>query len=116
MSGVLQLKRATDIKWQELNLVLAAGEPGFEKNTNRLKIGDGITPWNELPYLGDENVINAKTHYDFPTIGRENTIYKAESEGTLYQWNAEKLKYELLGQDTSSGALEIEHINGGTAG
>lgn len=46
-----KLKRGTAEKWRELNLVLAAGEPGFEIDTNSLKIGNGYTPWNELPYL-----------------------------------------------------------------
>jgi hypothetical protein len=47
-----QLKRGSAARWEELNLVLAAGEPGFEVDTNRLKIGNGETPWNELPYIG----------------------------------------------------------------
>ena len=46
-----QLKRGTSTRWQELNLILAAGEPGFEIDTNKLKIGDGVTPWNELNYI-----------------------------------------------------------------
>jgi hypothetical protein len=32
--------------------VLLAGEPGLESNTQNLKIGDGLTPWNKLPYHG----------------------------------------------------------------
>lgn len=47
-----QLKRGSAARWEELNLILAAGEPGFEVDTNRLKIGNGETPWNELPYIG----------------------------------------------------------------
>ena len=46
-----QLKRGSADKWAELNLTLAAGEPGYEIDTGRLKIGDGLTPWNELPYF-----------------------------------------------------------------
>lgn len=46
-----KLKRGTAQKWKELNLILAAGEPGFEIDTNSLKIGNGETPWNELPYI-----------------------------------------------------------------
>jgi len=32
---------------------LAAGEPGYESDTGKLKIGDGTTPWNNLAYYGD---------------------------------------------------------------
>ena len=27
------------------------GEPGYEKDTGKLKIGDGVTPWNSLDYI-----------------------------------------------------------------
>lgn len=114
MAETLQLKRASSNRWIELNPILAAGEPAWEKDTNRLKVGDGTSTWTELPYIGDESVINAATHYDFPTIGRENTIYKAENESALYQWDATNLKYVVLSQE-SSGVLEIECINGGNA-
>jgi hypothetical protein len=39
-------------QWSALNPVLMAGEPGVEKETDNLKIGDGRTPWNKLPYHG----------------------------------------------------------------
>ena len=54
MAVTIQLKRGTSAAWQKLDPILAVGEPGFEKDTNRLKIGDGIKSWNNLPYQ-DEN-------------------------------------------------------------
>ena len=113
--GVLQLKRATAERWLELNPVLAVGEPGFEYTTNKLKIGDGVLPWNELPYLNEEHVVNAQTHYDFPSIGKPNVIYKAEDEKLVYQWNSTELQYEALNTIESDVPLDIELINGGGA-
>lgn len=46
-----QLRRAKSLEWTEVNPVLLLGEPGFETDTNKLKIGDGETPWNDLYYL-----------------------------------------------------------------
>lgn len=37
--------------WSTVNPVLAAGEPGLEIDTGKLKIGDGTTAWNSLPYF-----------------------------------------------------------------
>ena len=113
--ATLQLKRGTATRWKELNLVLEAGEPGFVTDENRLKIGDGETAWNDLPYIGESSVVNASTHYDFPSIGKENTIYKADSEKMIYQWNSEALKYEALNSAESGGVLDIDLINGGNA-
>jgi len=46
----LQLRRDTPAEWLSKNPVLKDGEPGFERGTGKLKIGDGVTPWNSLPY------------------------------------------------------------------
>jgi hypothetical protein len=37
--------------WSQVNPLLRLAEPGFESNTNRLKIGDGVRRWNDLPYV-----------------------------------------------------------------
>lgn len=50
MSGPFKVN--TRSQWSALNPVLMAGEPGVEKETDNLKIGDGRTPWNKLPYHG----------------------------------------------------------------
>lgn len=105
-----QLKRGTAAKWVELNLILAAGEPGFEIDTNRLKIGNGSTPWLDLPYIGESGVVNAATHYDFPETGAANVIYKAEEEKLLYQWNESLKAYESLGASGGEGGNIIIDI------
>ena len=110
--ATIQFKRGIASRWAELNPVLQAGEPGFVTDENRLKIGDGITAWNDLPYQGENSVVNASTHYDFPSIGRVNAIYKAEQVKLIHQWNPDELKYEQLGCGAS---LEINLINGGNA-
>lgn len=43
------LRRATATEWATSNPTLRAGEPGFESDTNQLKIGDGVRSWNALP-------------------------------------------------------------------
>ena len=45
-----QLRRAIASNWTSTNPILKAGEPGFETDTYKLKIGDGINTWRNLPY------------------------------------------------------------------
>jgi len=47
----IQLRRGKSIFWRETNPILHMGEPGYETNTRRLKVGDGKTPWNQLKYF-----------------------------------------------------------------
>lgn len=48
----IQQRRGTAAAWTSANPTLAAGEPGFETDTGKFKIGDGATAWNSLAYLG----------------------------------------------------------------
>ena len=72
-----------------------------------------MTPWSQLPYIGDQSIFNALTPSGFPSIGKDNVIYKAEQNKTLYQWNSQTLSYELIGEDKDE--LDITLINGGDA-
>lgn len=115
MGATIQFKRGTAEALARHNPVLAAGEPCFTTDENRFKIGDGATAWIDLPYIGEDNVVNAQTHYDFPSIGKENTIYKAEAEKLIYQWNSTALKYEVLNSIESEPPVDINLIHGGNA-
>lgn len=109
-----QLRRGTEEAWEKNNPILAYGEPGFCLDKNSFKIGDGNTPWKDLQYINSSSILNKKTHYEFPSIGLENVIYKAESERKLYQWNSKTLNYEVLSENES--LLEnLEMIHGGNA-
>lgn len=109
-----RLKRGTAARWAEVNPILDQGEPGFVYDQNRLKIGDGVTPWNDLPYIdGKREVSNFDYASEFPVIGDENIIYKAEKEQSLYQFNADTYEYEKL--SSGAGMDNIQIINGGRA-
>lgn len=50
-----KLRRDSSRRWARLNPILLEGEPGFETNTGRLKIGDGSLHWNDLEYFTPTN-------------------------------------------------------------
>jgi len=51
MAAVIQVKRGSASSWTSANTVLAAGEIGFETDTNKMKVGDGSTAWSSLNYV-----------------------------------------------------------------
>lgn len=53
-SRPLQLKRGTARAFAKYNPFLLEGQPAFEIDTNRLKIGDGKRLYNDLKYIGEE--------------------------------------------------------------
>jgi len=49
----VQMAQRTDTaaNWTSANPILLLGELGHESDTDKLKIGDGVTNWNSLTYL-----------------------------------------------------------------
>lgn len=46
-----KLRRGYLAKWEEVNPILAEGEPGWALDAFILKIGDGQLRWTELPAI-----------------------------------------------------------------
>lgn len=49
----LQFKRGKAQAFWAKNPILLSGQPAFETDTKRLKVGDGVTRYIHLPYIGD---------------------------------------------------------------
>lgn len=52
-----EFKRGPARLWALRNPVLRGGEPGVEADTGFFKLGDGVTPWMQLPYYLTEDSI-----------------------------------------------------------
>ncbi len=50
MATKIQVRRGTSTEWSSANPTLSSGEIGFETNTNKFKIGNGLSAWLALPY------------------------------------------------------------------
>lgn len=55
MATQFKLRGDTAANWLTANPTLAQREPGVETDTNKLKIGDGLSAWADLPYIADPN-------------------------------------------------------------
>jgi hypothetical protein len=52
----LQLRRGTAAEWGASTNKLLSGELGYETDTNKLKVGDGLNFWSVLPYVNKGDV------------------------------------------------------------
>jgi len=59
MSTTFKLRRGLASEWTSDNPILRAGEPGIELDTSKMKIGDGVMSWNELPYYVTKPYVDA---------------------------------------------------------
>ena len=62
IKAIFQYRRGSTSEWESVNPILKEGEPGLNTTIRKIKIGDGITPWKDLPYqediTGNIDVIN----------------------------------------------------------
>lgn len=81
----IQTRRGTAASWTSTNPTLAAGEIGFESDTNKFKIGNGSTAWASLSYWVQDPVTTKGDLYTFSTtdarlgVGSNGQVLTADS-------------------------------------
>lgn len=51
LNNLITFRKGSGSEWTTGNPILASGEPGYDLTNNILKIGDGVSNWNNLPIL-----------------------------------------------------------------
>ncbi len=86
MAYRILLRRDTAANWTYNDPVLLSGEPGFETDTYKLKIGDGQTPWTALDYFPKPELVLSSTVAGSGSVsGLE--IYQYTNTSTQYTMN-----------------------------
>lgn len=85
---MIQFRRGTTKSWQNTKIKLASGQPGYDKDKHKIKIGDGKALWSELPYasgLSAEEIFdseeNAKNKIEADKADKTIITYGTEAPG-----------------------------------
>lgn len=92
----IQTRRGTAATWTSTNPTLAAGEIGFETDTNKFKIGTGSTAWTALAYAANTSPLTTKgdlytystTNDRLPVGNNGETLVADSSAATGLKWAA----------------------------
>lgn len=104
---IFKLRRANANQWPS-DYILQDGEPGFELDTGKLKIGNNNTPWSQLPYIaadGNSTISNNSIIYidfELTTNAQEEEILTTESTFNYIETQVETNK-------TIIGRIEMEN-------
>jgi hypothetical protein len=91
---MIQFRRGTTKSWRSTKTVLASGQPGYDKDKHKIKIGDGKTSWVKLPYLSG---LSAKEILSSEEDAQ--TRFKADAEDkTLITYGIEIPSKNTVGQ------------------
>ena len=112
----IKFKKGTAKRWKEINPILASGEPGYEYDTGKFKIGDGIHNWKDLKYQGSDDGIEFVNMFNkLPAVGNPNTLYCVADDKLIYYYDTATSRYETFGKSGSFDPSIITKINGGKA-
>ncbi len=74
MTGFLyRLRGGTAANLAAVNPIPAKREPLVEWDTGNIKIGDGATPWNDLPYAGQHTELPPQSGHAGKVLGTDGT-------------------------------------------
>ena len=101
-----QFRRGTASEWTLDNPILHAGEPGFESDTGRLKMGDGVNTWLALDYFlpGSQGVAGVAT-----VDGRSGTVTLTDLYAALAHTHTEAQVTNLVADLAAKAALVHSH-------
>mgnify|MGYP006321658819 FL=1 len=80
---IFQVRRGTSEQWDRINPILRTGEPGYATDTAKLKIGNGIDHWKDLP-SSDSVLLSYDSKEDFPEAGLSEILYRDKGSAQLY--------------------------------
>lgn len=95
------LRNDTSENWKTSNPILLKGEAGYETDTRKLKFGDGITAYNDLPYTidadsgGGGTELNDAETYTLENLRVMNIQAESGNTGSVLFYNAGTYNTEL---------------------
>ena len=92
MATKLQIRNDSSENWLEVNPILDMAEIGYETTTNKIKVGDGMTAWKDLPYLKGESYNDTAIKQEISSINA-TLEEKADKESVYTKEEIEELKY-----------------------
>lgn len=125
MATRIQLRGDIAANWITANPILAEREMAIETDTNLIKIGDGVTVWELLPYTLIETIsyqVDSATFPINPNVGdwlfvtdtgnnAGDILEKWIFDGNIWK-EVQQLNHETISYQPNSATFPIDPING----
>ncbi len=104
----MQQRRGTAAQWTAANPILAAGEIGFETDTNKFKMGNGSSAWGSLQYFANAAELAAIIDGAPDLLNTLNELAAAIGDDPTF--------YATLGEDVSNLQASVQSARDDAAG
>lgn len=99
----------TDGSWS--GVILQDGQPGYDKRTNRLKIGDGTSTWDKLKWL--KSGLETRQIFDSEASAKARLVFDKE-DTTIFTYGTMDPNENLVGQvyfhQYGNGEIEADYV------
>ena len=105
MATRMQQRKGTEEQWTSINPILASGEIGWESDTNKFKMGDGVNAWGSLEYFVDETALSGSLsdYVEITSLGIPDGVATLDGNGKLTA--AQLPSIDEISQDAINTAL-----------
>jgi len=104
MADRIQFRRDSADNWNTFNPVLANGEIGIELDTQRFKLGDGVTAWSSLVFA--TSTIRDNIRNFIGNLGVDNISYNGDGTVSSITYEGEyKVEYTYNSDSTLNTEL-----------
>lgn len=103
----IQFLRGTAAAWTSNDPVLFVGEPGYETDTGLMKIGDGVTAWSSLPYIGDGGSGVSDGDYGDIVVSGAGTVFSIDTAVVALSNLDDLAANSIIGNNTGSPATPL---------
>ena len=111
-------RRDTAANWTANTPVLLAGEFGIEMDTRKLKVGDGVTAWNDLEYCSgytEEEITAIITNTTYTKDEIDSALNnKADASDVYAKTEVDNIKSEIEGEIPTVNDSTVNIYQGGT--
>ncbi len=108
----MQQRRGTAAQWTAANPVLAAGEIGFETDTNKFKMGNGSSAWTALTYFANAAELAAIIDAAPETLNTLNEIAAAINDDPAFFTNFGTLVGQSIANSIETFRVDTTDIHG----
>ena len=126
MNSKFYFKRGKAASWTKQNILLGPGEPGFELDTGKLKVGNGVDKWNDLPYIGNGQSVERPENImkflgvvtELPESVEDNTVCLMDNIVYIYSNNSWQVFHnngsigviKIIGDDSRTDGFEVNGV------
>lgn len=98
----------TSSSWQNKNPILEKGELGIESDTNYIKVGDGETTWNSLPYVSSPSADDKLGKDDIAKQAISDALGNDISKTYIKELSADGTTITYTKGDGTSNTIEVQ--------